>query len=60
MQFEPSGSIFAIIVIVFVVLAVLAGTIRILREYERAVIFTLGRFTGVRTAEQYSATLAAG
>jgi len=33
------------IILVFVVLGM---AIRILREYERAVIFTLGRFTGVR------------
>jgi regulator of protease activity HflC (stomatin/prohibitin superfamily) len=34
----------------FVVLAlvVLAASIRILREYERGVVFTLGRFTGVK------------
>jgi regulator of protease activity HflC (stomatin/prohibitin superfamily) len=29
-------------------LGLLASTIRILREYERAVVFTLGRFTGVK------------
>jgi len=29
-------------------LALLASAIRILREYERAVVFTLGRFTGVK------------
>src|SRR6201987_874998 len=33
----------AIVVIIF-----LAGAIRILREYERGVVFTLGRFTGVK------------
>ena len=33
----------AIIVIVF-----LSSAIRILREYERGVVFTLGRFTGVK------------
>ena len=34
----------------FIAIAVLfaAGSIRILREYERAVVFTLGRFTGVK------------
>jgi regulator of protease activity HflC (stomatin/prohibitin superfamily) len=36
------------IVPLFVVLAVLASAIRILREYERGVVFTLGRFTGVK------------
>ena len=47
MQYDASGNIFTIIVILFIALAVLAGSIRILREYERAVIFTLGRFTAV-------------
>lgn len=37
-----------VILIVGVVLAFLASAIRILREYERAVVFTLGRFTGVK------------
>ena len=37
-----------VIFIVAVVLALLASAIRILREYERAVVFTLGRFTGVK------------
>jgi regulator of protease activity HflC (stomatin/prohibitin superfamily) len=35
-------------VLVFFVLALLAAAIKILREYERAVVFTLGRFTGVK------------
>lgn len=34
--------------ILAVVLIYLAGAIRILREYDRAVVFTLGRFTGVK------------
>ena len=34
--------------IVIIVLFILAAAIRILREYERGVIFTLGRFTGVK------------
>lgn len=33
---------------VVLLLALLASAIRILREYERGVIFTLGRFTGVK------------
>ncbi|MBK5928249.1 slipin family protein [Rhodobaculum claviforme] len=37
-----------IAILALFVLAVLASAIRILREYERAVIFTLGRFTGVK------------
>lgn len=34
--------------LVFLVVVLLVSAIRILREYERAVVFTLGRFTGVR------------
>jgi regulator of protease activity HflC (stomatin/prohibitin superfamily) len=34
-------------VLAVVVVAFLAAALRILREYERAVMFTLGRFTGV-------------
>ena len=44
----PDNFILAIIVIVVVVLGYPASAIRILREYERAVVFTLGRFTGVK------------
>jgi regulator of protease activity HflC (stomatin/prohibitin superfamily) len=32
----------------FIVAVILAMSVRILREYERAVMFTLGRFTGVK------------
>jgi regulator of protease activity HflC (stomatin/prohibitin superfamily) len=35
-------------VLAVLLLALLASAIKILREYERAVVFTLGRFTGVR------------
>lgn len=35
------------VVLAIVILAILASAIRIMREYERAVMFTLGRFTGV-------------
>lgn len=34
--------------ILFLALAVLAAAIKILREYQRGVVFTLGRFTGVK------------
>ncbi len=34
--------------IVLLVLIILAAAIRILREYQRGVVFTLGRFTGVK------------
>ena len=37
-----------VLYIVTIVIALLAIAIRILREYERGVIFTLGRFTGVK------------
>ncbi len=36
------------LVIIVIVVAFLAAAIRILREYERGVVFTLGRFTGVK------------
>ncbi|MBF0374821.1 MAG: slipin family protein [Alphaproteobacteria bacterium] len=38
----------AYLLLVILLLALLASAIRILREYERGVLFTLGRFTGVR------------
>ena len=34
--------------ILIILVAILATSIRILREYERGVVFTLGRFTGVK------------
>jgi len=37
-----------IVVVFFMVVGVLGATIRILREYERAVVFTLGRFDHVK------------
>ncbi len=42
------GSFSFLAVIVVAVLAFLASAVRILREYDRGVMFTLGRFTGVR------------
>lgn len=38
----------ALIVILAIVIVYLASAIRILREYQRAVVFTLGRFRGVK------------
>ena len=38
----------AVAFVVIVVLAFLYSAIRILREYERAVVFTLGRYTGIK------------
>ena len=37
-----------VVAIVFVALAFLYSAIRILREYERGVVFTLGRYTGTK------------
>ena len=39
---------FSVSLLVFVVLLVLAASLRILREYERAVVFFLGRFQSVK------------
>src|SRR6185437_2930269 len=39
-------SVLAVIVIIFLLL--IASSIKILKEYERGVMFTLGRFTGVK------------
>jgi regulator of protease activity HflC (stomatin/prohibitin superfamily) len=41
-------SLILIVVIAFVVIILLAAAIRIVQEYERGVIFRLGRFVGVR------------
>lgn len=38
----------SIVVIVAILLLLVASSIRILKEYERGVMFTLGRFTGVK------------
>jgi regulator of protease activity HflC (stomatin/prohibitin superfamily) len=35
-------------VVLLLVVIVASGTIRVMREYQRAVIFTFGRFTGVK------------
>jgi regulator of protease activity HflC (stomatin/prohibitin superfamily) len=43
-----SGIIIGVIVFLFVVIVVAAAAIRIAQEYERGVVFRLGRFTGVR------------
>lgn len=37
-----------LIILLFVALVIVFKAVRILREYDRAVMFTLGRFTGVR------------
>lgn len=37
-----------IIIIIFIVLPILSASIKIVKEYERAVIFRLGRLLGVK------------
>jgi regulator of protease activity HflC (stomatin/prohibitin superfamily) len=39
---------YALIVIVILAAIVLFAAIKVLNEYERGVVFTLGRFTGVK------------
>lgn len=39
---------FGLIVLAIVIIVILVNTLKILREYQRAVIFTLGRFTAVK------------
>jgi regulator of protease activity HflC (stomatin/prohibitin superfamily) len=36
------------VIIAIVIIAILAASVRVMREYERAVVFTLGRFSGVK------------
>ncbi|NKF32252.1 slipin family protein, partial [Pseudomonas sp. BGM005] len=36
------------LVAIVILVAILASAVKILREYERGVVFTLGRFTGVK------------
>lgn len=38
----------AYLILVLALLSLLAASIRVLREYERGIVFTLGRFTGVK------------
>lgn len=39
---------FGLIVLVIIIAVILLNTLKILREYQRGVVFTLGRFTGVK------------
>jgi regulator of protease activity HflC (stomatin/prohibitin superfamily) len=39
---------FVVPIVVVVAFAVITATVKILRQYERAVVFTLGRFEGVK------------
>jgi regulator of protease activity HflC (stomatin/prohibitin superfamily) len=43
-----TGAIIGVVVFLFVVLIVASAAIKIAQEYERGVVFRLGRFTGVR------------
>jgi regulator of protease activity HflC (stomatin/prohibitin superfamily) len=43
-----TGAIIGIIVFLFLVMVIATASIRIAQEYERGVVFRLGRFTGVR------------
>src|SRR5690606_22324660 len=45
--FMQTFSVWTIVIIVFAVI-ILASAIRVLREYERAVVFRLGRLTGIK------------
>ncbi len=45
---EAIADIFAILFFAFIVLVILAYSIRIVREYERAVVFRLGRLIGAK------------
>ena len=42
------GDLIFYIVLLFILLGILATAIKILREYERGVVFTLGRYTGTK------------
>jgi len=46
MFFSPS--LYVIPVLVILAFVLIAASVRILREYERAVVFTLGRFQKVK------------
>jgi hypothetical protein len=39
---------FAIVVVVFIAACIWLTTVKVLNEYERGVMFTLGRFTGIK------------
>ncbi|MGA2128536.1 MAG: SPFH domain-containing protein, partial [Xanthobacteraceae bacterium] len=48
MLFTPLYAVPALLLVVFVVATVIMASVKILREYERAVVFTLGRFQKVK------------
>jgi regulator of protease activity HflC (stomatin/prohibitin superfamily) len=45
---ESLASLLGPVIIIFLVLFVASACVRVLRQYERGVMFTLGRFSGVR------------
>ena len=47
-MFFSSYALYVIPIVLVVALVVVAKSVRILREYERAVVFTLGRFEKVK------------
>lgn len=44
-DFDPN---FGLLILLIAIVVILVNTLKILREYQRGVIFTLGRFTGVK------------
>ena len=42
------AGLFTPIIVIFVALILINASIRILRQYERGVMFTLGRFSSIR------------
>jgi regulator of protease activity HflC (stomatin/prohibitin superfamily) len=44
----PDTGLLVLVVVAFLVLGILSAAIRIVTEYQRAVVFTLGRFSGVK------------
>jgi regulator of protease activity HflC (stomatin/prohibitin superfamily) len=48
MLFTPLYAVPALLLVVFVAATVIMASVKILREYERAVVFTLGRFQKVK------------
>jgi regulator of protease activity HflC (stomatin/prohibitin superfamily) len=36
------------VVILVAIIGIVSSAVRVMREYQRAVVFTLGRFTGVK------------
>ena len=43
-----SAAVPVILFLAFIVFLLLAASVRVLREYQRAVLFTLGRYTGIK------------